>query len=257
MSAIRAAALAVTAVAAPAAATTFSFASDFASSQFTFEDGAANAVPVDLLIDDENGVFSTLSIKAEFSGRFALSSLVESVEVMPGLFVHNYWVRSPFFDFKGDLDGDGVFTDTLMTVSASDAAQTVLGTSDTWGSSGGIFGGPGSNGSAVRAVTYSVEQTLIDYIDTELGANAADYGLFAGDSIDNSADFAFTLTNIQPDPILGAPGPLGLDSLGRPDRPWVSEGSFSGTARFIPAPAAAAMLLGGFGLTSRRRRSHN
>lgn len=257
---VYAATLVAAAVAAPAAATTFSFASDFASGQFTFENGFATAVPVDLLIDDENGFLSTLSIETRFSGDFTLAPRAAVPEVAPGVFVHTYSVRSPDFEFRGDIDGDGNFDDLLMSVSAGGAVQTVIGGENTWGSAGSIFSDRNAFEQGSGGVVYTVQQALIDLIGSEFGVDAADYGIFAGDSIESLSDFAFTLTNIQADPSEAGPfgengNPVTLDSeFGRPDIAWVSEGSFSGTARFIPAPAAGALLLGGMGLAARRRR---
>jgi len=256
---VYAATLVAAAVAAPAAATTFSFASDFASDRFTFENGEANAVPVDLLIDDENGFRDTLSIETRFSGDFTLAPRTAAPEVAPGVFVHTYSVRSPDFEFRGDIDGDGNFDDLLLSVSAGGAVQTVIGGENTWGSAGSIFSDRDAFGQG-SGVVYTVQQALIDLIDTEFGVDAADYGIFAGDSIESLSDFAFTLTNIQADPSEAGPFgeggiPVTLDpEFGRPDIAWVSEGSFSGTARFIPAPGIGAVLLGGLGLAGRRRR---
>lgn len=224
------AALGVAALAGTAHGTLFSFASDSNPNGFTFAgNGAAvtdsaGATPVVLLVDDNNGPLPALSYNVDFVADFTIAH-VSSVQVAPGVFSHNYSLNG-FFQFN---TGAG----PLLRATITDGAMVALGTATRWGSTETILGSddPGS----------------VEY--TWFGPDLPAYGVFNGVSI-GLDDAAFTLTNTQT--FLGMGVSLNAQTF-LPDAGWQSEGSFSGTAVFIPAPGAAA-LLGMAGLVVGRRR---
>ncbi|MFA6043994.1 MAG: hypothetical protein WC718_03330, partial [Phycisphaerales bacterium] len=115
-------------------------------------------------------------------------------------------------------------------------ALSALGTQNAWGSTGGI-----DATDITGQVTY-----------TWFGPDLPAYGLFNGQSSVGIDDATFTLTNLQ---TVGAGPGVTLGSGGLPGAQWVAEGSYSGTARFVPAPGAMALAgLGGL-IMSRRRRA--
>lgn len=211
----------------------FSFASDNDHTSFTF-DGFGGAVgdaqdpsdPFELLIDDANGNQIPLSYEVEFSADFAIS-YAGSVNLGGGLFVHSYLLNGEF----GFYDQSG---GAVLTATVDNGALTAMGGQDSWFSTSTVLGVDGDIGS-------------VDYI-WHLADNA-DYGLYTGQSVGPADDAAFTLTFLQSSG--GSGVGLGTDML--PADEWVSEGSYSGTANFVPAPATAA-LLAGAGLFIRRRR---
>lgn len=208
----------------------FSFASDTNQTDFTFA-GFGNQVsdaqdptdPVVLLVDDDNGPLPALAFNVEFDADFTIQHR-GSTQIAPGIFTHSY-----------RLDGTYQFsnaTGVLLRVTIAEGAMVALGQQATWGSTDTILGSddPGS-------VTYEW-----------FGGDLPGYGVFNGTSIGND-DAAFTLTFLQTAAGLG----VGLDANFLPNNEWKSEGSYSGTAFFVPAPGALA-LLGAAGLVARRRR---
>jgi hypothetical protein len=224
---------ALIAIAAGAAqAATFSFASDTNPSDFTFA-GAGGEVrdaqdptdPVVLLVDDSNGPLPAISFNVEFEAEFDID-YVNSAQVAPGVYTHSYALNGTFSFRQAGND--------LLRGTITDGAMVALGGGVSWGSTGTILGSddPGS----------------VEY--TWLGADLpAGYGVFNGTSV-GIDDAAFTLTFLQS--ALGSGvslHPITLLPLGE----WTSEGSFSGTAFFVPAPGSIT-LLGAAGLAGSRRR---
>jgi hypothetical protein len=223
----------VAGLAASANAGIFSFASDNDHTSFTFT-GFGGAVgdaadPGDvfaLLIDDDNGILTPLTYEVEFNADFAID-YVGSVDLGGGLFVHTYSLDGEF----GYYDASGA---PVLTATIDHGALTALGTAASWLSTSTVLGADGD----ASDVTYSW------HLDDN-----ADYGLFTGSSVGPADDAAFTLTFLQSGQ--GSGVVLGSDML--PDDEWVSEGSYSGSATFVPAPGTMA-LLGGVGLMLGRRR---
>ena len=213
-----------------AQAATFSFASDTNQTDFTFAGFGSNVSdandptdPVTLLVDDSNGPLPALEFDVEFDADFTIG-YVSSAMVAPGVFTHNYSLNGSF-TFSN-------MTGTILTVNIADGALIALGGQSNWGSTDAILGSddPGS----------------VEYIWS--GGDLPAYGVFNGTSV-GTDDAAFTLTFLQT--ALGSGVSLGTDFL--PNNEWVSEGSYSGTAFFVPAPGATA-LLGLSALVAARRR---
>ncbi|MCL4741327.1 MAG: hypothetical protein KJZ54_03910 [Phycisphaerales bacterium] len=224
---------AVAGLATAANATLFSFASDVDHTSFTFAgmgglvaDAMDPSEPLTLLIDDTNGPGAPIALSVEFNAGFEIAHL-GSIPSGGGNFVHAYSLDG-FFEFR---DGSGAL---VLSAVVEGGSLTALGSATSWYSSGALFGADGAGSS----VTY-----------TWHGANIPDYGLFTGNSIDPD-DAAFTLTFLQSDPGMGVA--LGQDML--PAMHWVSEGSYSGSAFFIPAPGSLALLgFAAIGAARRRR----
>ena len=214
--------------------TIFSFASDADHTSFTFSgfggsvgDAQDASDPLELLIDDANGNEIPLSYEVEFNAEFSIA-FAGSVSLGGGLFVHTYLLNGEF----GFYDGSG---NPVLTASIDNGALTALGAQSTWLSTSTLLGADGA-GAAVEYVWH-------------LGDNP-DYGLYTGASVGPADDGAFTLTFLQSGG--GAGVVLGSDML--PGDEWVSEGSYSGSATFVPAPSSAALVIGAGLVLGRRRR---
>lgn len=214
-----------------AQAALFSFASDTNHTDFTFagvgglvRDAQDPLDPVVLLLDDNNGPLPALSFNVEFDAEFSIA-FAGSTQVAPGIFTHSYSLNGSFL-FSGAAG-------PLLKVSIADGALVALGGANAWGTTDTIMGAddPGS----------------VDY--TWLGSDLPAYGVYNGTSI-GPDDAAFTLTFLQT--ALG--GGVALDPQTKlPISEWRSEGSYSGTAFFVPSPGAMA-LLGMASLVAGRRR---
>jgi len=223
--------LGMAAVAGTAQAALFSFASDTNQTDFTFA-GLGNAVtdaqdpfdPVVLLVDDNNGPLAPLEFDVEFDADFTITHQGSTL-IAPGIFTHSYALEGTF-SFTGT-------TGLLLRVDIAGGAMVALGGANAWGSTDTILGSddPGT-------VTYNW-----------FGGTLPGYGVFNGSSV-GIDDAAFTLTFLQT--ALGAGVALNAQTK-LPTAAWKSEGSFSGTAFFVPAPGASA-LLAFAGLTALRRR---
>ncbi len=224
----------VVAVAGSAHAALFSFASDVDSGSFTFYGAGGGVVDAQdsadtqlLFIDDTNGVFPTLPIVVEFEAAFQMA-YVASVPVTGNTFVHTYALAGAFGFFD---PGTGL---PILTAALTGGSMTALGSATAWGTSETI---------QVNDIGDS------EIVYTWWGPAIPEYGLYPGNSI-GPDDAAFTLTLT-----LNAAGPgvpLGTDGL--PSTAWVSEGSYSGSAFFVPTPGAAALAgMGLIGMTRRRR----
>jgi hypothetical protein len=210
----------------------FSFASDNDHTSWTFR-GIGNNVrdaqdgvdPQVLLIDDNNGVLPPLAMNLDFNADFIIGYLA-SVPLGGGTFVHNYSLNGNF----SFVDAGG---NAVLTCLVRDGSLTAIGGAASWFSTATLQG----NDNPFGAVTYTWNGP----------ANPA-YGLFPGQSI-GPDDAAFTLTVLN-SPGVGVP----LDQGHLPSQQWFSEGSYSGSAFFVPAPGAAALLgLGGLVVARRRR----
>ncbi|MFA6043995.1 MAG: PEP-CTERM sorting domain-containing protein [Phycisphaerales bacterium] len=222
------------------AVTTFSFASDTDPSQFTFSGNGAqvsNGTPaptVTLLVGNGNGGQAPLSFNVEFRSNFSISYVVSTP--VSGGFQHIYNVQgnqgqSPTFGFY--VPGTN---DALLTATFEGGIFRSAGTQNAWGS-----------GANVEASDITGQVTY-----TWFGASNAAYGLVAGGSSFGLDDAAFTLSNLQS----GQPATngVGLNADNYPIQSWNSEGSFSGTANFVPSPGAIALMgLGGLAMARRRR----
>lgn len=209
----------------------FSFASDTNQTDFTFaglgqtvRDAQDPLDPVQLLLDDNNGPLPALVYDVEFNADFRIN-YAGSTQIAPGIFTHSYALNGTF-EFS-NLNG------VLLRVEIANGAMVALGGQATWGSTDTILGSdlPGS-------VTY-----------TWFGGDLPAYGVFNGSSV-GPDDASFTLTFLQSAAGMG----VALDPFNYPSAEWRSEGSFSGTAFFVPAPGATALLAMGGLVAIRRRR---
>ena len=229
--------LSLTAGVASAQNVTFSFASDVASNEPTFEGQADTGVisvvriPTGLEVDDANGPLPTLSYDTRFYCDFQLT-YSGSFNLPGGQVLHTYGV-------------DGTFrfqSSTVMQVTIEDGVLTALGDANGWGSTATIQASSlaGSN------VNYEWQ-----------AASQAAYNLFTGASTSDMTDAAFTLTDIFSFPAgaAGVPGVTINPQTGLPNVAWESEGSYSGSAFFVPAPGTA--MIAGLGLTALGRRRRN
>jgi len=229
----------LTAGLASAQSVTFSFASDVASAEPTFE-GDANTgvinnirVPTGLLVDDANGPLPTLSYDTRFYVDFQMT-YSGSFNLPGGQVLHTYAIDGNF-RFLGGGDGQ------VMTVDVSDGVLTALGNANGWGSTATIQ-------------ASSIAGSSVNY--TWQNATQAAYGLFMGASSSDMTDAAFTLTNIFSFPAgaAGVPGVTIDAQTGLPNVAWESEGSYSGSAFFVPAPGTVAVAGLGLAAMGRRRR---
>lgn len=219
----------------PAHAAFFSFASDIDHTSWTFAGNGAAVNdaqdpfdPQFLLVDDNNGLAAPLPFSVEFEADFRIQYLA-SVPLAPGVFIHTYRLDGTFAFI------DTTTTTTLLSCTVVGGALTAIGDTTSWFTTSTLqvndnpFGG-------------SVEYTWF-------GPDMPAYDLLTGSSI-GPDDMSFTLTVINN---AGGTGvPLGQDHL--PSVPWQSEGSYSGSAHYIPSPSAAGLLaLAGLGLGRRRR----
>jgi uncharacterized protein (TIGR03382 family) len=225
-----------------ASAGSFSFRSDDNHRGWTFQ-GVGNIITASaqldayqLLVDDHNGPLAPLQFDVRMQAEFEITPT--GVVNVFGTTLHTYALNGGFTfrDWNTNLP--------LLIVGVQNGAMTSLGTPIAWGASGNLQGSdvfvPQAGGSSV---TYNW-----------FGPDLPGYQVFAGTSI-GIDDFGFTLTSIVSAsttglPVTGTP----LDRFGLPLVPWVSEGSFSGTAYFVPTPGAMALAgLGGAALLRRRR----
>lgn len=221
------------------AVTTFSFASDTDPSHFTFAGSGGNvsngtpAPVVTLTVGNGNNGESALTFDVEFRTNFSLDFLASVNQ--PGGTLHLYNIVG--FDGQAPMFGFYVpGTNTpLLTATFDGGIFRNLGSEGAWGT-----GGDASASDITGQVTY-----------TWFGASNANFGLVQGASSVGVDDVVFTLTDLQ-NAQTYTPGV----SLGNnyPSTGWVSEGSYSGTANFVPTPGAIALLgLGGLAVGRRRR----
>lgn len=229
--------IAVGCLASSSQAAFFSFASDNDHTSWTFtgmgasvRDAQDPADPQILLIDDHNGPLPALPIAVEFEANFTISYLA-SVPLGGGAFIHNYALNGSF----EYLDASGA---VLLHCDVMNGALTALGGEFNWYSTSTIQANDNPNGGSV--------------VYTWNGPALPEYDLIPGQSLGRD-DMAFTLTSLNFEG-----GDVTLDrQTFLPNVQWVSEGSYSGSARnFVPAPGAAVIAgLGGL-LAFRRRRSN-
>jgi hypothetical protein len=230
-------------IAAGANAQFFSFASDTSDSFWTFKgvshgdhyaiiNGTRNEDTVELLIDDSNGDLPALSFETVFRFHADLTH-VASTPIGGGKFLHSYRL--------GRTTG-GWYTDDgpILTMGFDGSLLTIVGDEFSWDSAGSIFGSD-----SWADVTYFA------------GIDLPDYGIFEGQSI-GPADMSFSISALNSSGVIpydfSSPG-TELDHHHRlPVGEIWAEGSYSGSARFIPAPAGAALLLVGGLFGARRRR---
>jgi hypothetical protein len=137
------------------------------------------------------------------------------------------------------------------TGTSTPAGMTVLGSNTQWGSGGGISSSDSAYNQA-GAVQWTATNDLLSYA-SGLGFNLTNYGfqqgLVSGSQIVD--DFAFSLSALT---LNG--GAVAIDSMSRlPTMAFESEGSFNGSAAFVPAPGAAGLALVAGVLATRRRRA--
>lgn len=218
---------------------TFSFASDVASSVPTFE-GEANTgviansrVPTNLFVDDANGPLPTLQFDTRFYVDFQMTHS-GSFNLPSGQVLHTYAIDGNF-EFLGGGDGQ------VMRVDVTGGVLTALGDATSWGSTATIQ-------------ASSIAGSTVAY--TWQNADQPGYGLFDNATTGDMTDAAFTLTNIFSFPAVGgsvAGVPINPQT-GLPSLAWESEGSYSGSAFFVPAPGSVLVSALGVAVLGRRRR---
>lgn len=223
---------AVSCLASSSQAALFSFASDNDHTSWTFTGGGAMVRdaqdPTDpqmLLVDDHNGPLPAIPFAVEFQADFTISYLA-STPLGGGAFIHNYALNGTF-SFVGA-------TGVLLEATVSNGSLTAIGGALSWYTTATLQAGDNSEGGSV-AYTWH-------------GDAMPEYELFPGESVGRD-DMAFTLTSLN---LRGMDVTLDPDTH-LPASGWVSEGSYSGTSRFIPAPGAA-MVAGVGALVALRRR---
>jgi hypothetical protein len=215
---------------------TFSFASDTDSENPTFKGSAGdghmhhNRVNTDLKVDDANGGLPTLDFDTKFYHDFELTT-IGSTLLPSGQYLHTYEINGSF-SFQASV---------VMEVTITDGVFTSLGDEDNWGTTATIQ----ASSNAGSGVSYHW-----------MGDDLPAYNLFNDATTSVGTDAAFTLTNLMsfPDVGLGVPGVELNQQTGLPAFSWQSEGSYSGSAFFVPAPSALSLLgLSCMGFVRRKR----
>lgn len=215
---------------------TFSFASDVAGDEPTFIGEAGTGVienlrvDTGLFVDDANGPLPTLGFDTSFYVNFQMT-YSGSFNLPGGQVLHTYAI-------------DGAFeflSSPTMRATITGGVLTSLGTAGSWGSTATI------QASSLSGGTVSYEW---------LGDDQPAYNLFTGAITSDLTDAAFTLSNILSFPAggAGAPGVTIDPQTGLPNVAWSSEGSYSGSAYFVPAPGAVTIAGLGIASLARRRR---
>lgn len=220
----------------------FSFASDFSDQSWTFrgefhaghfalEDATPASDPMTLLIDDSNGVLAPLTYEVDFNLHADLEHL-SSTPIGGGKFLHSYVIEE---GTAGWYESTG----PVLEMTFDGAIMTIVGDEFGWDSAGSFFGAD-----SWADVQYT------SYID------APDYGMYEGESV-GPQDFSFSLSALNTSGTIpydfSSPGAT-LDQVTMlPVDEIFAEGSYSGSAQFVPAPSTAAVLVGA-GLVGMRRR---
>lgn len=250
-------ALSLTAVAlacGSARAATISFASDDDSSAFTLV-GTAGAggsfaitngrdpafTPVTLRIDDDNSILPTVSLPVGL--RVSLTGTYAASQPVGGAFSHVYAISGQYSFVDPATSAELM----RVTIAPGSSSMTVLGSANTWGSAGSIFGSDAASGGP-SGVDWLATGPLLAYASSQ-SIDLAPYGIGAPGYVNE--DFGFTMT------VLGSgAGPVGIDPTTRlPLTAWGSEASHSSHATPVPAPTGAgAMALAALAAVRRRRR---
>lgn len=218
---------------------TFSFASDVASGVPTFV-GEANTgvidnirVPTNLFVDDANGPLATLEFDTNFYVDFQMT-YTGSFNLPSGQVLHTYAIDGNF-EFLGGGDGQ------VMSVDVTGGVLTALGDATSWGSTATIQ-------------ASSIAGSTVGY--TWQNADLPAYNLFDNVTTTDDTDAAFSLTNIFSFPAVGGSvAGVAIDpQTGLPSLAWESEGSYSGSAFFVPAPGTVLVTTLGVAVLGRRRR---
>ncbi len=235
--------LAVAGLTVAANAGIFSFASDYSDQSWTFtlathgghfaiEDQTQFTDPTILLIDDANGILEPLQYEVDFNLHADIDYL-SSTPIGGGKFIHSYSVEEAY---AGWYTSNG----PILEMTFDDSIITIVGDEFGWDTAGSMFGSD-----AWASVQYT------SYI------NEPDYGMYLGDAI-GPQDFGFSLTTINTSGSIpydySSPGATLDPQTMFPTEEVFAEGSFSGSAQFIPAPSTAALLLGAGLFGTRRRR---
>ncbi|MCA9305633.1 MAG: hypothetical protein KDA16_03830 [Phycisphaerales bacterium] len=229
-------------------AASFSFASDQADMSWTFFgfgdqvlDGMNAEDPIKLVVDDANGICPSVKLFAEFSASFTLSGYT-ATNIFGSTWLHSYNAAGSF-GFNDPVSGA-----PWLTAFLGDSVFTSPGSQFRWSSTGAALGSDDFG-----AVVYVATQEFVDAINAALdgtGCTAADLNVFAGQSV-SPDDFGFDLSLLN-----SGPNGVAIDpQTGLPIATWRSEGSYSGSATFVPTPGAAALAGLGLVTVSRRRRS--
>jgi hypothetical protein len=256
LSLIAPAALALAALAAPAQATYYSFASDVNHQAFTFAGSAASgstfriteasvANVLNLVVDDSNGPISPRTMDVRLAVDFT-ATYAGSTQIVPGLFSHYYTVTGSFSFYSVATTPNVPAGQLLFTVSLENGSSglfTTQGTATTWSSTAATFAAD-----SFADVKYTWTNAFYAAIGGPV--TAAGYGILGPSSV-GPDDFAFDLTALYNAALPN--GAVTLDPQTHlPTVRWTSEGSYSGTS-FVPAPGVGAAM-GVFGAAGLRRR---
>lgn len=237
-----------------AQAALFSFASDDASNAFTFSGTAAAGnsftmsqqgarIPVTLKIDDGNGVLPTVALEVFFEASITLGWIGS---VGAGNAQTHAYSATGNFRF---VDANGNALLSIALAGQSPAGMTIGGSMSNWASAGGLFGSDNDGGGSVA---YTVSDGLFTLAQGE-GANLNSYGIFGGPNATSTGadDFGFSLTFVSAQ----TGGSVPINSTSRlPTGAWRAEGSYSGSATWVPAPGTLALIGAAGVMTARRRR---
>lgn len=250
------AALAISALAAPASATTYSFASDINHQAFTFQGDAAvggsfkiheatSANVLNLVVDDTNGPITprTMDVRlaVDFTATYAGSS-----QIGVNLFTHHYLLTGSYSFYSVATTPGVPAGQLLMTVTLDGGTNGLFspnGTATTWGSADTALASDD-----FANVTYH----WTDAFYTAMGGpvTAAGYGILGSSSVGRD-DWSFGLTALRN--LAGGPS-VSLDPQTHlPTVGFLAEGSYSGTS-FVPAPTTGAALAAFAAAGLRRRR---
>lgn len=246
--------LTVAGLAGSAQAALFSFASDDASNAFTFVGtaGAGNSftmtqqgarIPVTLKIDDNNGPLPSVALNVFFEAEFTLGWIGS---LGTGNSQTHAYSATGNFRF---VDANGGVLLSIATTGQNPAGMTIGGTMSNWASAGSLFGSDNADGGTVAYTTSPALFTLA----SGAGANLEQYGIFGGANATSigTDDFGFSLTFVS----AATGGAVPINSTSRlPTGAWRAEGSYSGSATWIPAPGTMALVGIAGGLIARRRR---
>ena len=224
-------------LAGPASATLFSFPSDADHTSWTFSglgasvrDAADPADPQLLVIDDDNGITFPTLLQTEFNADFSLQYL-GSTPFVGGKFTHQYAMSGTFtfLDLASNLP--------IMMCTVTDALFTAVG-------NGGTKPATWDSTATIQA---SDDYGTVTY--TWFGPADPLLGVYPGNSVGlDTAAFTLTVLNVDGQAGVGLDGATHL-----PVSTWYSEGSYSGSAHFVPAPGALAVV-GAAGLAAARRK---
>jgi hypothetical protein len=228
----------------------FSFASDSEPSRWTFTGPAndqladtfatpGNGILVQLLVNDHNGG-TTLAYNTALTGQFNMGTGT-AIRRGTGNAVEYLYTLAGSFTFVDLATGR-----PLLSASFEEGFLSSLGLGQ-FDEGGALIAGSWGSTATIQANTQA---SFVSY--QWFGPDLPSYDLFNNQTSTGPADLAFTLSVINTNggtPLpAGAPRgtPLSLPDL-RPNAPgsWYAEGSYSGSALFVPTPGSLVLTAAG------------